>query len=205
MGESDLTVLKDPGAAGTAGDLAAQMETLRGLRALIEEAVEMVNAAEWSRRQLEDLGTAWRELRASGSGNGPEGRVEGADESLPEPAATLPDALAALDEKLAALEGIFFDLRLTGAYQDSLRWKRLLYAQLTRLAWTISRTDLPPTESQLAVLASSRAELGAGARHLAAAARRGDPGVQPAGGRAGRRGGDSRGGRLRRTVSRVSR
>ena len=159
VGESNLTVLKDPGAAGTAGDLAAQMDTLRGLRALIAEAVEMVNAAEWSRRQLEDLGTAWKELRASGSGDGPEGSVEGAEESLPESAATLPDALAALDGKLAALEGIFFDLRLTGAYQDSLRWKRLLYAQLTRLAWSISRTDLPPTESQLAVLALLEAEL----------------------------------------------
>ena len=51
------------------------------------------------------------------------------------------------------------DLRLTGAYQDSLRWKRLLNAQLTRLAWSISSTDLPPTAAQLEFFAEVKGEV----------------------------------------------
>ena len=189
-GTASLVVLKDPGAAGTEEELARQMETLRELRALIEEAAEIVNAAEWSRRQLGELRTVWQELRATdgessvdgdgaeveedegedpprrgrgagGRGSAEEGAGDAASEADSDTAgeAGFPGALDALEERLAALEGRFFDLRLTGAYQDSLRWKRLLYAQLTRLADTISRTDLPPTRSQLEFFAAVSAQV----------------------------------------------
>ncbi|MGH9465711.1 MAG: hypothetical protein ACRD0X_08680, partial [Thermoanaerobaculia bacterium] len=63
----------------------------------------------------------------------------------------LPAAVDALETELEALEGHFFDLRLTSAAQDTLRWRRLLYARLTVLAQKIGATDLAPTEPQRAV------------------------------------------------------
>ena len=159
---------------GTEEDIAAQLAVTRDLRALIEESVEIVNASEWTRRQLYDLREALEELRQDDretsetgrdeGGAGEDGPSEEAEESESASTAEAPDlvtALAALDDKLKALEGLYFDLRLTGAYQDSLRWKRLLNAQLTRLAWTISGTDLPPTESQLAVYRELKGEVDA--------------------------------------------
>jgi hypothetical protein len=152
---TELTVVKDPASAGTEADIAAQMEVLTDLHALITESVEMINASEWSRRQLGDLRTKWKELRpaeaetdeADAAEDSDEAEVLESDEGEGEP-----DLLAAideLDEELKELEGEYFDLRLTGARQDSLRWKRLLSAQLSRLAWTIAGTDVQPTDSQL--------------------------------------------------------
>ncbi|MCZ6727191.1 MAG: hypothetical protein O7A98_07520, partial [Acidobacteria bacterium] len=151
----ELRVVKDPASAGTLGDIAAQMEVLSDLHALITESVEMINASEWSRRQLEDLRTAWKELRSAETEPSEADEAAGADEAeAPESEDVEGESslLAAIDElyeKLEDLEGIYFDLRLTGARQDSLRWKRLLNAQLTRLAWMIARTDVRPTDSQL--------------------------------------------------------
>lgn len=157
-----LKVLKDPHAAGSESDLENQMRVLRELHSLIEEAAEMVNASEWSRRQLEDLRTAWQALRDEDEdlteselerAAGTEGQAA-AEESI-----DFASAIDRLEDQLEALEGVYFDLRLTGAFQDSLRWKRLLYSQLTGLAWSISQTDLPPTASQIAVAEQLRQEM----------------------------------------------
>lgn len=142
-----LRVVKDPHSAGTEADIAAQMVVLREVRGLIEESVTMLNQSEWSRRQLDDLravleGLAGDEAPSAG----------GAEDELPA-------ALAALDRAIQHFEGIYFDLRLTGASQDSLRWKRLLIAQLVRLASTIAGTDLPPTAAQLEYLHEVRAQV----------------------------------------------
>jgi len=167
----ELTVLKDPHSPGTEEDIASQLAVTGDLRALIEESVEMVNTIEWTRRQLYDLRDVLGELREDedeedataedpGEDSDEADEVEeGSQATESEESPDLLTAIGELDENLKALEGLFFDLRLTGAFQDSLRWKRLLNAQLTRLAWTISSTDLPPTESQLAVYREVKAQV----------------------------------------------
>lgn len=157
----ELALRKDPHAPGTEADIEAIMDVARDLRDLIARSAEMVNASEWTRRQLYDLKTALAALRDGerSDAQSPDATEEQASESVVD--AEEPDLMAAieaLDERLKALEGRYFDLRLTGAYQDSLRWKRLLNAQLIRLAWTVSGTDLPPTEAQLAVYRELRAQ-----------------------------------------------
>jgi len=151
-----LEVLKDPASPGSEAEIAEQMVVLRDLRKLVSDSVESVNASEWSRKQLDDLRGTLEALRSPEASTadtvdetGDEASAPGDETSEPE----TPDLLAAIDEldgKLKDFEGLYFDLRLTGAFQDSLRWKRLLNAQLTRLAWNISGSDVRPTDAQLA-------------------------------------------------------
>ena len=42
-----------------------------------------------------------------------------------------------MDDNLKEIEGVFFDLRLTGARQDNLRWRRLLYGRIAYLTRTL--------------------------------------------------------------------
>jgi photosystem II stability/assembly factor-like uncharacterized protein len=152
VGSRSLEILKDPGSAGSEADIATQMVVLAELRELIEGSVETINGSEWTRRQLYDLRTAWNALR-------PEDEEESAEESTEddgdgddadsEAPQDLLSAIEELDDKLKELEGLYFDLRLTGAGQDSLRWKRLLSAQMTRLAWAVASADVRPTDAQL--------------------------------------------------------
>ena len=58
---------------------------------------------------------------------------------------------AALEDELRQIEGAFFDPRLTGTGQDSLRWERRLYARLTYLARSVGQADARPTDQQVAV------------------------------------------------------
>ncbi len=136
---AELTVLKDPGAAGSAEDLSRQMEVVFELRALIDEAAKMINEIEWARKQLVDL-----KERLS---------------SLPEPPSSVIADAAALDADLRAVEGHFFDLRMTQGSQDTLRWKRLLYSRLLSLARSLTKADFPPTDSQLAVFRELKEQL----------------------------------------------
>ena len=141
-----LEVLKDPNSAGSEDDIRAQMEVLFELRELMNESAAIINGIEWARRELEDL----------------EARLEGRPE-LGEVAEPLGELQGALEE----LEGRFFDLRLTGAIQDTLRWKRLLYARLHHLAEVVAKSDFPPTEAQLAVHRQLREELAVHRRRYA--------------------------------------
>jgi photosystem II stability/assembly factor-like uncharacterized protein len=158
VGKTSFQVLKDPASAGTEADIQIQMEVLQDIRDLVEESAEMINAAEWARRQLEDLKVVWKELGdSSDPGVGEEVNQESESDLEPDsdgPNAEATDLVAlveSLDKKIQDFEGRFFDLRLTGARQDSLRWKRFLYAQLIYLAWGIGQVDVPPTDSQLAI------------------------------------------------------
>jgi photosystem II stability/assembly factor-like uncharacterized protein len=158
---SVLEVLADPSSGGSAADLDAQMEVLRELRALIEESVTMLNQSEWSRRQLADLGAVLRGLRADdGADDEDEAAEDDATDEKPKGAEDeLTVALGALDQEIKDFEGVYFDLRLTGAGQDSLRWKRLLNAQLSRLAWTLEDTDMAPTAAQIEFFHQVRAQV----------------------------------------------
>ncbi len=126
-----LEVLIDPQNAGREAELAQQLEVLHSLRTMIHRAAEMINEVEWTRQRIEEL-TA-RPLVDAGAPN------------------EVVVALAELDEALQAFEGVFFDLRLGGASQESLRWKRLLYSKLTYLADGIGRSDQRPTDAQMEV------------------------------------------------------
>ncbi len=135
----ELTVLKDPNSAGSVEDLRRQTQVVMDLRAMIDEAAKMINEIEWARKQLVDL-----ETRLS---------------SLPEENAEIVADLEALSADLRQLEGHFFDLRLTQAGQDSLRWKRLLYSRLLYLAWSLTGADYPPTDQQIEVYRELKAAL----------------------------------------------
>ncbi len=133
-----LEVRKDPSSAGSEDDVRAQMEVVLDLRAMLDESAAILNEIEWARRQLADLAA----------------RLEGRPE-LDE----IRGPMAALEAGLAALEGRFFDLRLTGAMQDTLRWKRLLYARIHHLARVVGQTDFRPTDALLEVYRRLKEEL----------------------------------------------
>jgi hypothetical protein len=129
------------------------MVVLRDLRELITTSVEMINSSEWSRKQLYALRDSWKALREADEEEDAEvtGGASAENEELAEseePQGLLA-AIEEVDDKLKDLESLYFDLRLTGASQDSLRWKRLLSAQLTRLARGISGADVRPTDAQM--------------------------------------------------------
>ncbi len=130
-----LEVQADPGSGGTPESLAAQMEVLRPLAAAIAEAATTINRLEWLREQAAVLEEGFRDTAPAAERE----------------ASPLLAAVDGLETKLEAVEGRFFDLRLTSASQDTLRWPRLLYARLTALASRIGATDLAPTEPQRAV------------------------------------------------------
>ncbi len=129
----ELLVLKDPGASGTEEDLRRQTEVVLDLRDLIDQAARTINEIEWARKQLVDLEARLVSLPAT-----------------PEIDEVIAD-IEAIDADLRQLEGHFFDLRLTQAGQDTLRWKRLLFARFFYLAWSLTKADYPPTDQQLEV------------------------------------------------------
>ncbi len=66
---------------------------------------------------------------------------------------------SSLRQELRAIEEAFFDLRLTGTGQDSLRWPRRLYARLTYLARSVAQADVRPTDQQAEVWEMLRGQL----------------------------------------------
>jgi hypothetical protein len=133
-----VDVLRDPHSPGSAEDLQAQARVLRELFSLVDEAAAMINALEWTRKELLD-----KAIRLQGRPGLEEVHTVGRQ----------------LDKRLRELEGEFFDLRLTEASQDSLRWKRLFYSRLIYLAAGIERSDERPTEAQLEVFELYRQQM----------------------------------------------
>ncbi|MEE9563198.1 MAG: sialidase [Thermoanaerobaculia bacterium] len=125
----DLVVVQDPNSKATASDLRSQMEVLFDLRQMQTEAARIINEIEWLRRQIYELQARLKDTD-----------LEGAEELI--------TAGTELDDKLKELEGEFFDLRLTGARQDHLRWLRLLYGRIAYLTRAIAGSDFAPTSQQ---------------------------------------------------------
>ncbi|MEM6796521.1 MAG: hypothetical protein AAF725_21290, partial [Acidobacteriota bacterium] len=147
--EQPLELRPDPDGAATLRGLEARHRTLLDLRQLAERSARLIDEIEWLRKDLEAF----------------EKRLE----SLPGSRRGRRETLEAARSATAALEGLegrFFDLRLSGARQDSLRWRRLLWARIGYLAGRVARSDAPPTASQLevAALLAQRVEA-AGARY----------------------------------------
>ncbi len=127
----ELELRRDPATGGSDQDLERQTELVMQIAEQVSHSAELINEVEWARKQLIDLG---QRLQDSPQGDDSDDGVA--------------DDLKQLSRRLAKLEGHFFDLRLTGAGQDTLRWKRLLAARLTQLAWGVARADYPPTDAQ---------------------------------------------------------
>ncbi|MCY3927867.1 MAG: sialidase [Acidobacteria bacterium] len=129
---AEMDLLLDPDSPASSDDLAAQNILLAEIRDGIETAARVINGAERLRRDLRQLEDRLR---------------EGDEADFAEAAAQA----ASLREELRAIEEAFFDLRLTGTGQDSLRWERRLYARLTYIARSVGQADARPTDQQISV------------------------------------------------------
>ena len=133
VAEQPLNVLKDPTSGGSPEALGEQEEILTALWEMADESAQMINEIEWMRLRIDQL---------------QERHAEADEDSA---AMELLEAADRVDEQLRSLENRFFDLRLTGARQDTLRWQRRLYSRIGYLAWLVGSSDERPTDSQLAV------------------------------------------------------
>ena len=147
--ERPLRVLKDPNSVGTEADIATQTALLGDLYAMQERTAATIGELEWVRTQLDGLKARLEDT--------PRDDVE-----------SLVEQIEVLDGKAEEIESGYFDLRLTGHGQDSLRWERRIYAKLAYLAWQVGGSDHPPTDQHLEVRDELREELEAlEARHRA--------------------------------------
>ena len=144
VGDEELTreleVVKDPNSAGSHEEIAEQMEVLFALRDMLNKAADMINEVEWLRKSIYDL----------------DERLADTDDPDAEEIA---EAARELDGGLKELESHFFDLRLTGARQDTLRWRRLLYARIGYLARLVGKSDFAPNRQHREVFEVLKQEL----------------------------------------------
>lgn len=126
-----LEVLRDPNSLGTDADLQTQVKFLLQIRSEMNELDDMINHLERTRLQIESLPKALAGPKA-------------------------PDAEKAakdFDDKVVAVEGLMFDVHLTGNIEDNFRHSMMLYGKLANLESELGGdgADLPPTDQQVAV------------------------------------------------------
>ena len=133
-----LTVLKDPNTAATDSDVLAQTRLALAIRASQDSVARMINRLEWVRKQLADLSGQLRSDTAL-TGDSSAKRI-----------ASLADSL---DRHASAVEGVLFDVHLTGAREDAFRSPMQLYGRLAALESDVSESgaDFAPTTQQQAV------------------------------------------------------
>ncbi|MEM1180309.1 MAG: sialidase [Acidobacteriota bacterium] len=144
--EAELELVVDPASfrRGVTGpDFDRQYSALTELRDMAERAAAVINEIEWLRAEL--LAKVTR-LEALEGGDGA-ARAEAVAK------------IRSLERAFADVEGRFFDLRMTDGSQDTLRWKRLLWARIGDLARRVGAADGAPTASQLEVLGELRGRL----------------------------------------------
>ena len=135
VGDKSLTepleVLRDPNSLGTDADLQTQVKFLLQVRSEMNELDDMINHLERTRLQLEGLPKVLA---------GPK-------------AAEAEKAAKEFDATVVAVEGLMFDVHLTGNIEDSFRHSMMLYGRLANLESELSGdgADLPPTDQQIAV------------------------------------------------------
>jgi len=133
-----LTVLKDPGTAGTDADVQAQGRLALAIRAEQDTVARMINRLEWVRKQLQDLAGQLRGDSAVAGDSGAKRLAARAD---------------SLDRRAVAVEGALFDVHLTGAREDAFRNPMQLYGRLAALQSDVAENgvDFAPTAQQTAV------------------------------------------------------
>jgi hypothetical protein len=160
-----LTVRRDPNSGASDADIAAQLAESLELRDDMNRVVDMIDQAEWVRKQVADLTFMLNERRRD-----TRERVAAGDGATP--SATRADtarALAAIDSTLAsareltakvlALESKLFDTDLTGAREDAFRAANQLYEKLASVA--SASADWSPTDQQKVVHALLKQQLAA--------------------------------------------
>jgi photosystem II stability/assembly factor-like uncharacterized protein len=116
-----LIVRKDPNAAGSEAEIAAQTRALFGIRRDLEEAADAVHQIEAVRVQLEGVARGAGDAEAKGAAD-------------------------AFHQRLMDLEMNLVDLRLTGGGQDGVRFAAKLISRLGYLANGLSNADFAPTD-----------------------------------------------------------
>jgi hypothetical protein len=161
-----LTVLPDPHSAGTEQSIRAQVEFSREVLGEENQAADMINHLEWTRRQVEDLVTV---LSASGNpnGNASDNGSASANAASPNKNSAAISAAKDFEQKAVALEGKLIDVHNTGRSEDAFRQPVQLYE---RISWMIGPMvgspgsgsgggDLAPTAQQIAVNDEFKQEL----------------------------------------------
>jgi len=126
-----IEILHDPNSLGSEADINAQVNFLLQVRSELSDIGEMINHLERTRHQLEDLSRAL---------TGPK-------------SADAFKASKEFEDKVIAVEGLLFDVHLTGQIEDSFRHPMMLYGKLANLDAELGGdgADLPPTDQQIAV------------------------------------------------------
>ena len=132
-----LTVLKDPNTTGTAADVQAQAKLARTVRGEQDSLARMINRLEWVRKQVRDLAAQLRDSAL-------------VTDSAAKRIAGLADTL---ERRIVRVEGVMFDVNLTGAREDAFRNPMQLYGRLAALQSDLAENgaDFAPTAQQLAV------------------------------------------------------
>jgi photosystem II stability/assembly factor-like uncharacterized protein len=133
-----LMVLKDPNTVAADSDVQAQTRLGLAIRAEQDSVARMINRLEWVRKQLAELSGQLR------------GDTALARDSSARRLAALADSL---DKRSVAVEGVLFDVNLTGAREDAFRGPMQLYGRLAALQSDVSESgaDFAPTAQQVAV------------------------------------------------------
>ena len=126
--QKELVVEKDPSSEGTVEDIRQQTDLLLEFRKDVDDLIGMINQIEWIRKQLYDLMDVLENRNDS--------------ESIIEEAGSL-------DDKFIDVEKNLFQMKLTGAGQDTLRWPAQLYVKFSSLAYEIMMADFKPTDQQV--------------------------------------------------------
>lgn len=135
--EQALEVKKDPNTEGTLAEIAEQTDRAMIIRDDISRVANMVNTAEWLRKQLDDVRELLKEQNSD----------------------SVSDAVQKLDEAIIEIEAKLFQLTLTGTYADDLRGPTMLYSKLMNLAYQVQQGDFKPTDQQIAVHQMLRSNL----------------------------------------------
>lgn len=146
-GTAQLTVLPDPHSPGTEQSIRAQVQFAREVLAEENQAADMINHLEWTRRQVEDLETV---LNADAQKH-----------------ATAVQAAKDFEIKVVALEGKLIDIHNTGRSEDAFRNPVQLYERISWMVGPMVGTpgsgsgggDLAPTAQQIAVNDEFKQEL----------------------------------------------
>jgi photosystem II stability/assembly factor-like uncharacterized protein len=126
--EKELVVRKDPRSEGALADIKEQTNLALKIRKDVDDLIGMINQIEWIRKQLYDLMAV----------------LEGEEDNE-----TVLEEAGSLDDKFIEVEKNLFQMRLTGAGQDTLRWPAQLYVKFSSLVGEIMRADFKPTDQQV--------------------------------------------------------
>ena len=164
---AQVRVLRDPNTTASDADIAAQLNELLDLRGDMSVVVDMIDQAEWVRKQLADLSFMFNERKKDirdrpTTGDGVRPADDGRDTTIT--FASIDSTLSTirdLEKKTLALEGRLYDTDLTGAREDAFRSANQLYEKLASLASDVgsASADWPPTDQQRAVHALLKRQL----------------------------------------------